>query len=72
MANSYHTDGQGTPDSISADIEAALASVAFPANKDSLVEAARASGASNEVITVLTGLPEQDYRDASAVLRQFG
>ena len=72
MSNSYHADGQGSPDSISADIEAALASAAFPANKDNIVEAARASGASNEVITMLIGLPEQDYQDASAILRQFG
>lgn len=72
MSNNYHADGQGSPDSFSADIEAALASVAFPANKDNIVEAARTSGVSNEVITVLIGLPEQDYQDASAVLRQFG
>ena len=71
MANNYHADGQGSPDSISADIEAALKSATFPANKDSIVEAARVSGASNEVITVLVGLPEQDYDDANAVLGQL-
>lgn len=72
MATTLHPDGQGSPDSISADMQTALAGVAYPANKDGVVAAATASGASNEVVTVLNGLPEQDYADADAVLRQLG
>ncbi|MGI4983690.1 MAG: DUF2795 domain-containing protein [Janthinobacterium lividum] len=53
-------------------MQTALAGVAYPANKDGVVAAATASGASNEVVTVLNGLPEQDYADADAVLRQLG
>lgn len=44
-----------------------LAAVTYPANKDTLVDAARAAGASNEVLTMLDGLPEQDYPDIDAV-----
>ena len=72
MTTTLHPDAQGSPDSISADIQAALAGVTYPANKDGVVAAATASGASNEVVTVLNGLPEQDYPDADAVLRQLG
>jgi len=46
-----------------------LAAVTYPANKDTLVDAARAAGASNEVLTMLDGLPEQDYPDIDAVTR---
>ncbi|MCY0388107.1 DUF2795 domain-containing protein [Robbsia sp. Bb-Pol-6] len=67
-----HPDGQGSPDSISGDIQTALASVSYPSNKDGIVAAATASGVSNEVVAVLNGLPEKDYPDADAVLRQLG
>lgn len=46
-----------------------LAAMTYPANKDTLVDAARAAGASNEVLTMLDGLPEQDYPDIDAVTR---
>ncbi|KVL69429.1 DUF2795 domain-containing protein [Burkholderia ubonensis] len=46
-----------------------LASVAYPANKDAIVDAARVAGASNEVLSMLDGLPEQDYADIDAVTR---
>lgn len=44
----------------------------FPANKDALVEAARAAGVSNDVITLFDGLPEQDYADADSVEQLLG
>ena len=72
MTNEYHADGQGSPDSMSADIEAALASVSFPANKDGIVDAASKRGVSNEVIALLNGLSERDYRSADDVLQQIG
>ncbi|MGI4861468.1 MAG: DUF2795 domain-containing protein [Janthinobacterium lividum] len=72
MTTTLHPDDQGSPDSISADIQAALASVTYPSNKDGVVASATASGASNEVVTLINGLPEQDYADAASVLRQLG
>ncbi|WP_175905158.1 DUF2795 domain-containing protein [Burkholderia seminalis] len=44
-----------------------LAAVRYPANKDAIVDAARHAGASNEVLSMLDGLPEQDYTDVDAV-----
>ncbi|VWD33493.1 hypothetical protein BLA50215_04848 [Burkholderia lata] len=44
-----------------------LAAVRYPANKDAIVDAARDAGASNEVLSMLDGLPEQDYADVNAV-----
>ncbi|NLP65647.1 DUF2795 domain-containing protein [Paraburkholderia sacchari] len=49
-----------------------LRDVRWPTNKDELVEAARAAGASNEVLAILDGLPEQDYRDVASVTRLIG
>jgi hypothetical protein len=46
-----------------------LAAVRYPANKDAIVDAARDAGASNEVLSMLDGLPEQDYADVDAVTR---
>ncbi|RQR47333.1 DUF2795 domain-containing protein [Burkholderia sp. Bp9140] len=46
-----------------------LAAVRYPANKDAIVDAARDAGASNEVLSMLDGLPEQDYADVNAVTR---
>lgn len=39
----------------------------FPINKDGLVDIAGEAGASNEVLTMLDGLPEQDYPDIASV-----
>ena len=44
-----------------------LAAVIYPANKDTIVDAARDAGASNDVLTMLDGLPEQDYADIDEV-----
>lgn len=49
-----------------------LREVQWPANKDELVDAARAAGASNEVLAILDGMPEQDYRDVASVTRLLG
>jgi len=46
-----------------------LAAVRYPANKDAIVDAARDAGASNDVLSMLDGLPEQDYADVNAVTR---
>ncbi|KGC08930.1 MULTISPECIES: DUF2795 domain-containing protein [Burkholderia] len=46
-----------------------LATVCYPANKDAIVDAAREAGASNDVLSMLDGLPEQDYADVDAVTR---
>ena len=49
-----------------------LREAAYPANKDALVDTAREAGASNEVIAMLDGLPEQDYADIEAVEKLLG
>ncbi|QSN60145.1 DUF2795 domain-containing protein [Caballeronia sp. M1242] len=54
------------------EIAQTLRMVQFPANKDTLVEAARQAGASNDVINVFDGLPEQDYADADSVEQLLG
>jgi len=59
-------------ESIDLQISDVLRDVTYPINKDGLVEAAREAGASNEVLAMLDGLPEQDYTDISAVTRLIG
>lgn len=72
MNTTFHSDSQGSPDSISADLQAALRRASYPANKDAIVAAAVVGGAGNEVVAVLNGLPERDYPDADAVLHDLG
>ncbi len=49
-----------------------LHAVRYPANKDEIVEVARTAGASNELISIFDGLPEQDYTDIDSVTRLIG
>ncbi|HLX01717.1 MAG TPA: DUF2795 domain-containing protein [Trinickia sp.] len=49
-----------------------LRAVPYPANKDQLVAIARDAGASNELLSILDGLPEQDYPDIESVTRLIG
>ena len=56
-------------ESIDLQITDLLSEVQFPTYKDALVDAARESGASNEVLSMLDGLPEQDYADVASVTR---
>lgn len=59
-------------ESIDLQITDLLSDVKFPTNKDALVDAAREAGASNEVLAMLDGLPEQDYTDPGSVTRLIG
>ncbi|MFM0740664.1 DUF2795 domain-containing protein [Paraburkholderia xenovorans] len=59
-------------ESIDLQIADLLREVRFPANKDALVDAAREAGASNELVSMLDGLPEQDYNDAASVTQLVG
>jgi hypothetical protein len=54
------------------EIAQVLREVKFPANKDGIVDTARAAGVSNDVITLFDGLPEQDYNSADAVEQLLG
>ncbi len=54
-------------ESIDLQIADLLSEVRFPTYKDALVDAAREAGASNEVLSMLDGLPEQDYVDVASV-----
>jgi hypothetical protein len=56
-------------ESIDLQITDLLSEVQFPTYKDALVDAAREAGASNEVLSMLEGLPEQDYADVASVTR---
>jgi|GEM_PF-405246 len=56
-------------ESIELQIADVLHAVPYPANKDHIVDAARQAGASNELLAILDGLPEQDYADVDAVAR---
>ncbi|MGG1943567.1 DUF2795 domain-containing protein [Trinickia sp. NRRL B-1857] len=49
-----------------------LGAVRYPANKDRLVDAARDAGASNELLAILDGLPEQDYAGVDDVTQLIG
>jgi hypothetical protein len=65
----------GTPipdESIDMQITDILQAIHYPANKDALVDAARDAGASNEVLSMLDGLPEQDYADVASVTKFIG
>lgn len=59
-------------ESIDLQISDVLGAVRYPANKDHIVDAARDAGASNELLAILDGLPEQDYADVNAVTRFIG
>ncbi|BCF88287.1 MULTISPECIES: DUF2795 domain-containing protein [Paraburkholderia] len=59
-------------ESIDLQIADILSGVTYPLNKDALVDAAREAGASNEVLSMLDGLPEQDYADINAVTKLIG
>jgi hypothetical protein len=59
-------------ESIDLQIADVLREVHFPTNKDALVDAARDAGASNEVLSMLDGMPEQDYADITSVTQLIG
>ncbi len=59
-------------ESIDLQISDVLGAVRYPANKDHIVDAARDAGASNELLAILDGLPEQDYADVNAVTQFIG
>ncbi|SMG06192.1 DUF2795 domain-containing protein [Paraburkholderia susongensis] len=59
-------------ESIDLQIADLLSEVRFPTNKDALVDAAREAGASNEVLSMLDGMPEQDYVDIASVTSLIG
>ncbi len=56
-------------ESIDLQIADLLSEIHFPTNKDALVDAAREAGASNELLSMLDGMPEQDYADVDSVTR---
>lgn len=72
-------DSHPTPDlsavpaeTIDLQIADVLHAVRYPANKDRIVDAAREAGASNELLSILDGLPEQDYSSVDDVTRFIG
>jgi hypothetical protein len=67
-----HVNGGLNDEPIDDEIAEVLRDLKFPTNKDGIVDAARAAGASNDVITVFDGLPEQDYANADAVEQLLG
>lgn len=67
-----HVKAELNYEPIDDEIAQVLRDLAFPSNKDGIVDAARAAGASNDVIAVFDGLPEQDYANADAVEKLLG
>jgi hypothetical protein len=51
------------------DVVNAIKDVDFPAGKDDLVQAARRSGASEEVVKALRGIPPESYANREEVAR---
>ena len=67
-----HANASLNDEPIDDEIAQVLRDLTYPANKDAIVDAARAAGVSNDVIAVFDGLPEQDYASADAVERLLG
>ena len=67
-----HVNAGLNDEPIDDEIAEVLRDLKFPTNKDGIVDAARAAGVSNDVITVFDGLPEQDYANADAVEQLLG
>jgi hypothetical protein len=67
-----HVKKELNDEPIDDEIAQVLREVKFPANKDGIVDAARAAGVSNDVIALFDGLPEQDYNSADAVEQLLG
>lgn len=72
-ASSTAPDLSSVPmEAIDLQIADVLHAVRYPANKDRIVDAARDAGASNELLAILDGLPEQDYTNVDDVTRFIG
>jgi hypothetical protein len=67
-----HANASLNDEPIDDEIAQVLRDLTYPANKDAIVDAARAAGVSNDVIAVFNGLPEQDYASADAVEQLLG
>jgi hypothetical protein len=67
-----HANASLNDEPIDDGITQVLRDLKYPANKDAIVDAARAAGVSNDVIAVFDGLPEQDYASADAVEQLLG
>jgi hypothetical protein len=67
-----HVNASLNDEPIDDEIAQVLRDLKYPANKDGIVDAARAAGVSNDVIAVFDGLPEQDYASADAVEQLLG
>ena len=67
-----HANASLNDEPIDDEITQVLRDLKYPANKDAIVDAARAAGVSNDVIAVFDGLPEQDCASADAVEQLLG
>jgi Protein of unknown function (DUF2795) len=67
-----HANASLNDEPIDDEIAQVLRDLTYPANKDAIVDAARAAGVSNDVIAVFNGLPEQDYASADAIEQLLG
>lgn len=61
----------GATSSIASEFERTLANTRFPCTRDSLVEAARGTNASNDLLNALDSLPEKDYANPDAVSHEL-
>ncbi|MEX3813945.1 DUF2795 domain-containing protein [Paraburkholderia sp. BR13439] len=71
MTNSRSTTGE-RPLNPFIDVQKALKGASYPADKDSLIETAKANGADDDVLQRLQDLPDQQYQSPAEVSKGVG
>ena len=66
-----HATAGAPPDQVLARTNRFLADIEFPAKKDSIVRVASRSGAPDDVVHALSGLPATDYASADDLIRDY-
>ncbi|MCP3722967.1 DUF2795 domain-containing protein [Paraburkholderia sp. CNPSo 3272] len=71
MSQSRETEGK-RPLTPFVEVQKALKGANYPADKNSLIDAARANGADDDVMKRLDALPEQEYQSPADVSKAVG
>ncbi|ADG20222.1 hypothetical protein QF000_001555 [Paraburkholderia atlantica] len=71
MTDSRSTTGE-RPLNPFIDVQKALKGASYPADKDSLIETAKANGADDDVLQRLQDLPDQQYQSPADVSKGVG
>jgi hypothetical protein len=62
----------GGSNSVFIDMQKALKGVDYPADKQTLIETARGNGASDDVLSALDALPDQQFQTPTEVSKAVG